>query len=180
MTYQYKGVVTDIFLNENNAIPNLAVGDQFTGYATFESTGWHHTAGTVFASLNGVDLLFTGNYIYGQVDVQPAIKYSIRIAGDTGGSIAGSTFSAGNFGPELIDADGSAGITIPFPNSVNLGEFETNVFLISGTLLTANQRLSVRGTLTEFARVPEPCTAMLALLGIGCAGLRRRANLHWR
>jgi hypothetical protein len=170
LTYQYAGVVTDVFLNENNAIPGLTVGDSFTGYTTFEATGWHHTAGTVFASINGVDLFFTGNYVYGNVEVQPAAKYSIRIAADAGGSITGSTFSAGNFGPELIDSDGSAGYATPFPPSLDLNQFETNVFLVSGTILATNQRLSITGTLTEFSIIPEPTSSALIAFAIGAIG----------
>lgn len=170
LTYQYAGLITDVFLNENNAIPGLTAGDSFTGYTTFEATGWHHTAGTVFASINGVDLLFTGNYVYGNVEVQPAAKYSIRVAADTGGSITGSTFSAGNFGPELIDSDGSAGYSTPFPPSLDLSQFETNVFLMSGTILATNQRLSITGKLTEFSLVPEPTSSALIAFGVCAIG----------
>jgi hypothetical protein len=85
LTYKFAGQITDVFQNPNNVIPNLAVGDDFAGHLTFESTGWHHTQGTVFASLNGVDLLFTGSYIYGNVTLGPANRYEISIAGDAGG-----------------------------------------------------------------------------------------------
>lgn len=170
LTYQYTGIITEVFLNENNAIPGLAIGDSFTGHTTFEATGWHHTAGSVFASINGVDLLFTGNYIYGEVIVQPSTKYSIRIAGDTGGSITGSTFSAGNFGPNLIDSDGSAGYSTPFPPSLDLSQFETNVFLMSGTILATNQRLSITGTLNEFSVVPEPTSSALVAFAVCAIG----------
>ena len=165
MTYKYAGIITDVTLNENNAIPNLAAGDSFAGYATFESTGWHHTAGTVFAKLNGVDLLFTGHYIYGNATLGPAGRYEIRIAADTGGSIAGSTFSAGNFGPELIDTDGSAGYSELFPASLELDEFEVNEFLISGSFVGSGQRVSASGHLTQFFAVPESSTLVLAVMG---------------
>lgn len=176
LSYHYAGIVSEVFLNENNAIPGLAVGDSFTGYTTFEANGWHHTAGTVFALIRGVDILFTGNYIYGKVEMGPAAKYSIRIAGDTGGAITGSTFSAGNFGPELIDSDGSANLSAPFPPSFDLDEFETNVFLVSGTILATNQRISLRGALTQFSMIPEPTSIGLVALGMCGIGVVRAAK----
>jgi hypothetical protein len=174
LTYKYSGAITNIFLNEDNVIPDLAVGDAFTGYVSFESTGWHHTEGTVFVSLNGVDLLFTGNYIYGEVNVQLATNYSIRIAGDTGGDISGSTFSAGNFGPDLEDTDGSGGYSIPFPIWLDLNEFETNVFLLSGGFVDSKKRLSATGRLTEFFAVPEPSSVVLVAFGAYGIGLIRK------
>jgi hypothetical protein len=175
MTYRYAGIISEITQNENNVIPDLSAGDLFTGYTTFESTGWNHTSGTVFASLNGVDLLFTGQYIYGNVFASRSSRYEIRIASDTGGSIVGSTFSAGNFGPNLIDTDGSAGYLELFPKSLDLDEFEVNSFLISGSLISSGNRVSASGQLTQFFAVPESTTLALAAIGtitIGC--LRRR------
>jgi hypothetical protein len=178
LTYKFAGEITDVFQNTSNIIPNLAPGDPFTGYVTFESTGWQHTSGTVFAKLNGVDLLFTGNYIYGNVTLGPANRYAIRIAGDTGGSITGSTFTAGNFGPELIDADGSAGYTTPFPPVFDLSHFETNIFRISGGVIGAtNLSLSANGRLTQFFAVPEPATALLAIAALAALPRRRERRL---
>jgi hypothetical protein len=174
LTYKYVGIITDVFQNENNVIPDLAAGDSFTGYATFESAGWNHTAGTVFASLNGIDLLFTGQYIYGNASLEPSGKYQIRIAGDTGGAIGGSTFSAGNFGPELIDTDGSAGYSELFPASFKLDEFEVNEFLISGSLIDSGNRVSAGGQLSQFFAVPESSTFVLAALGALTVGSFRR------
>jgi hypothetical protein len=174
LTYNFAGEIIEVFQNAGNVIPNLAPGDPFTGYVTFESTGWHHTQGTVFASLNGVDLLFTGSYIYGNVTLGPANRYEIRIAGDTGGSIVGSTFTAGNFGPELIDADGSAGYTTPFPPVFDVSQFETNVFLISGGVIGApNRSVSATGRLTQFFAAPEPGGALLAMLAASLLTARR-------
>jgi hypothetical protein len=174
LTYNFAGEITEVFQNSGNIIPNLAPGDPFTGYVTFESTGWDHTSGTVFAQLNGVDLLFTGSYIYGDVTLGPATRYEIRIAGDTGGSITGSTFSAGNFGPELIDAYGSAGYTTPFPPVFDLSQFETNVFLISGGVIGApNRSVSATGRLTQFFAAPEPGGALLAMLAASLLTARR-------
>ena len=177
LTYKFAGQIADVFQNPNNVIPNLAVGDDFAGYLTFESTGWHHTQGTIFASLNGVDLLFTGSYIYGNVTLGPANRYEISIAGDAGGSTVGSTFNAGNFGPELIDTDGSAGYAVPFPSVFDLSHFETNIFRISGSVIPATQSVSATGRLTQFFAVPEPsgllvcCGPLVALLA-----RRRRAS----
>ena len=173
ITYQYAGEITEVTQNQDNVIPNLSVGDVFTGYVTFESTGWHRTAGIVFAKLNGVDLLFTGQYIFGNVAVEPA-RYAIRIAGDTGGAISGSTFNAGNFGPDLADSNGSAGYSQPFPPSLDLDEFELNVFRISGTVLATNDGISANGRLTQFTLVPEPATAASAAGGALCLLRRRR------
>jgi hypothetical protein len=166
LTYRFTGEITVVSQNENNVIPNLAVGAPFSGYVTFESTGWHRTAGTIFAAINGVDLLFTGQYIYGEVVVQPD-SHEFRVAGDTGGSITGSTFNAGNFGPELGDTDGSAQIAAPFPAVFDLAEFEVNTFLISGNLIAPARRVDADGRLTAFWLVPEPASAILAAVGVG-------------
>lgn len=174
ITYGFSGTIAEVSENENDAIPGLAVGDAFTGSTTFESTGWHGTSGTVRTIINGVDLLFTGQAIYGEVDVQPATSYSIRIAGDTAGLLVGSTFSAGNFGPDLRDTDGSAGHTTPFPNSLNLAEFEQNLFRIMGTLVSGNHRIFATGQLTEFFLVPEPTSLLLAACALGVLPLYSR------
>lgn len=168
ITYGYLCQITSVAENQNNVVPGLAVDGLFSGYVTFESTGWDHSSGTVFATFGGVELLFTGQYIYGNVSVQTN-QYSIRIAGDTGGSITGSTFNAGNFGPELIDSDGSAGYVEPFPIAFALDQFETNVFLISGTVLASGDRVSATGRILSFVRIPEP-TAMALAAGAASAG----------
>lgn len=178
ITYWFFGEITEVQRNDGDAIPGLAIGDTFDGYTTFEAGGWNGTAGTVQATINGVNLIFTGDSIYGGVSWGPGLPYSIRVAGDragAGSSIAGSTFSAGNFGSELTDTDASAGIVEPFPSQFDLNEFETNVFSISGSLIGSNDRVGATGTLTRFARfpVPEPSTAILAALGL-LAGARRR------
>jgi hypothetical protein len=181
LTYRYTGEITVVSQNESNVIPNLAVGDPFSGYVTFESTGWHHTAGTVFATINGVDLLFTGQYIYGQVVLSPKL-YEIRIAADNGGSIAGSTFNAVNFGPRLGDIDHSAGITTPFPATLNVEEFEINSFLLSGTVIGADADLDATGRLTAFWFVPEPTGTVMFAAGfaIVCALRSHKRRSHRR
>ncbi len=167
LTYSFSGRVTEITTNSNGVIPNLAIGDAFEGYTTFESEGWQQTEGVVFVSLNGVDLLFDGPFIYGAVDVTPPSHYSIRIAGDTFGNIGDSTFSAGNFGPDLEDSDGSAGHTSPFPKSLNLAEFEKNDFRIWGTYVSTGDAIFVTGQLSTFTAVPEPTSGTMFLFLFG-------------
>ena len=164
LTYQYTGKFTEITTNENDVIPDLKTGDDFSGYVTFDSNDWHQTVGTVFVTVNGIDLLFSGSFIYGAVEVIPTSSYWIRIAGDTGGDIGTSTFSAGNFGPYLEDTDGSAGHSVPFPSSLNLSEFETNRFTIWGTYISTGDSINAIGQLTEFILVPEPSTGWSVLI----------------
>ena len=127
----------------------------------------------MFATINDVDLLFDGQYIYGDVVVNPGSFYSIRIAGDTDGDIGDSTFAAFNFGPDLEDSDGSAGHDIPFPNSLNLSEFEENEFLIWGTYVATGDEIRITGRLDTFSNVPEPTGPPIYVLGF-FAFLRRQ------
>ncbi|WP_146396155.1 hypothetical protein [Pseudobythopirellula maris] len=164
LTYVFSGEITEI--SSSNEAHGVSLGDPFNGYMTFDSDGWHSTAGTVQATLNGVNLLFTGESIYGGVTAQPGGYYSLRVAADTGGSIDGSSFSAGNFGPEIEDRDGSAGIAESFPAAFDLSEFETNILKIFGTYLPTNTRYSVSGTLTSLQLVPEPASLLTAMCGM--------------
>lgn len=179
LTYGFSGTITEVTTNENNIVPNLMPGDVFTGYTTFDSNGWHQTEGIVFASLNDVDLLFDGPFIYGNVDVTPSSNYSIRVAADTFGDIGASTFSAGSFGPHLEDSDGSAGYTVPFPASLNLSEFEMNVFRIWGTYVGTGDSIFAAGELDTFMLVPEPASSILILVSSFCMA-RRGSRLHGR
>lgn len=177
ITYNFTGTITSITTNQNNVIPNLNVGDTFSGYTKFESTGWDQTSGTMFVSLNGVNLLFAGSNIYGGVTQNPN-RYSLRIAADNLGNNPGSTFNAFNFGPELVDSNGSAGITQPFPASLNLQEFETNTFLIAGTYVPSNSQVGLTGRLDTFTiAVPEPSSIVALAAGLAaCYAKRRRLS----
>ena len=172
LTYDFTGVVTEITLNQNDVIPDLDIGDEFSGFTTFDSNGWNGTDGTVFVELNGLNLLFDGPSIFGDVDVVFDTFYSIRIAGDAGGEIGESTFSAFNFGPDLEDSDGSAGHNEPFPNSLNLIEFEQNIFRIWGTYLPTGDQVTVTGQLNSFSTVPEPSSILI--FGLTLLPLLRR------
>jgi hypothetical protein len=176
LTYYFEGTITSVNNNENNVIPGLQVGDSFTGCTTFDETGWHASVGKVFASINGVDLLFDGNAIFGEVAVTPGSLYDIRIAADsvTGGLSSDSTFSAGNFGFDLVDTDGSAGHNSPFPTTLNLAEFEDNVFKISGRYIPTGEDVSALGELSYFSQIPVPEPASGVVLLAGCAALIRR------
>lgn len=174
ITYEFTGFITEINVNENDVIPGLDVGDEFSGFTTFDSSGFSGTEGTVFVELNGVDLLFDGPSIFGDVEVVTDNFYSIRIAADTGGDIGESTFSAFNFGPDLEDSDGSAGHNEPFPNSLNLLEFEQNIFRIGGNYLPTGDDISITGQLNSFSAsaVPEPSS--LLILGASLFPFLRR------
>ena len=174
ITYEFTGFITEINVNENDVIPGLDVGDEFSGFTTFDSSGFSGTEGTVFVELNGVDLLFDGPSIFGDVEVVTDNSYSIRIAADTGGDIGESTFSAFNFGPDLEDSDGSAGHNEPFPNSLNLLEFEQNIFRIGGNYLPTGDDISITGQLNSFSAsaVPEPSS--LLILGASLFPFLRR------
>lgn len=152
LTYEFSGTINQIATNQNEVIPSLEVGDPFSGYVTFDSTGWQQTIGTVSATVNGIELYFSGQYIYGGVTVEPGLLYDIRVAADNGGSIGDSTFNAGNFGPDLVDTDGSAGISEPFPHSLNLTEFEDNIFRILGTFVSTGDQISLLGQLDDFVK----------------------------
>ena len=177
ITYDYTGVVTEISVNENDVIPNLDIGDEFSGFTTFDSSGFNGTDGTVFVELNGVDLLFDGASIFGDVEVVFDAFYSIRIAGDAGGDIGESTFSAFNFGPDLEDSDGSAGHNDPFPNSLDLPEFEQNTFRIRGTYLPTGDQISVTGQLSSFSTVPEPSSMLIFGLALFPLLRRKRGSI---
>jgi hypothetical protein len=179
ITYNFTGTITSVTTNTNNTIPNLDVGDTFSGYTSFESTGWNGSNGTVYVSLNGVDLLFTGPSIYGGVALTPN-SYSLRIAGDAAGDITGSTFSAFNFGPDLIDSNGSAGITELFPESLNLQEFETNIFRIMGTYPSdPSIGLNAVGRLDSFTvAVPEPSCVLALLSGLTVYSVKRMRTMR--
>ena len=166
VTYRFDGFVTEISTNENEIIPNLEIGDGFSGFTTFESNGYNGTDGIVFIVINGLDLLFDGPSIFGNAEAVFNTSYSIRIAGDTGGDIGDSTFSAFNFGPDLEDTDGSAGHNVMFPNELNLGEFEENIFRIQGTYRPTGDQISLIGQLNTFSIVPEPSSAVLAGLAM--------------
>lgn len=177
LTYGFSGTITEVTTNENNIVPDLMAGDVFTGYTTFDSNGWHQTEGIVFVSVNDVDLLFDGPFIYGSVNVTPLSNYAIRVGADTFGDIGSSTFSAGNFGPDLEDTDGSAGHTVPFPASLNLSEFEMNVFRIWGAYVATGDSINATGELDTFMQVPEPASWILLLVGSSC--LARRGS-RWK
>ena len=98
----------------------------------------------------------------------------LGLAGDAGGDIGDSSFSAFNFGPDLRDTDGSAGHDNPFPNSLNLSEFEDNVFRIVGTYVPTGDVISITGRLDTFSTVPEPSGSVFLSLGIFAALRRRR------
>jgi hypothetical protein len=160
ISYSFSGQINEVSQNDGNVIPNLSVGDSFAGFVQFESTGWNGTDGTLFVSINGVQLFFDGASIFGEVNFAPSSSYSIRIAGDTGGDIGDSTFSAFNFGPELIDSDGSAEIDVPFPAQFDLAEFETKIFRIAGEYRSTGDRVSATGTLTSFALSADASTLL--------------------
>jgi len=175
ISYAYTGQITQVTSNPNDVIPNLAIGDLFTGQLTVDSSGWNRTAGEVRATINGVELVFDGEFVYGQVNVVPFSEYSIRIAADTGGDIGDSTFSAFNFGPNLIDSDGSADHNEQFPVSLNLTEFETNDFRIAGVVRSTGDFVNATGTLTSFVKVvPEPSVTFIASGVIVVSLVRRR------
>ena len=152
LTYDFTGTIIDIVDNENEIIPNLEIGTSFTGYVTFQSSGWQQTVGTVSATINDVELYFSGEYIYGEVDFAAGRFYDIRVAADNGGDIENSTFNAGNFGPDLVDTNGSAGISEPFPGQLNLTEFEENTFRIWGNYVATGDRIFISGQLNEFVK----------------------------
>ena len=156
ITYNFTGTITEIDTNENGVVPGLVVGDSFSGFTTFESSGFNNTAGTVSIEINGLTLLFDGQSIFGGVEVVPGSLYSLRIAADTGGTLLpATTFSAFNFGPDLEDTDGSAGHAVAFPTSLNLAEFEENVFLIGGTFLETGDSIFLTGELNSFSLAPD-------------------------
>ena len=156
LTYDFTGEVTEINNNQNQIIPNLKVGDTFFGFTTFESSGWHQSVGTVSVEINGVLLYFEGQYIYGNVDYTQGVFHSVRIAGDHGGEIGESTFSAFNFGPELMDTDGSSNHDDAFPSEFNLSEFEGNIFRMLGSVVATGDQIHVNGRLIQFCRREAP------------------------
>lgn len=173
ITYSFTGEITTIMTNQNNVVPNLDLGDSFSGFLTINSPELNNTptgnfnmadfnppSGTtavLFAELNGLDLLFDVPPVFGGAMVGPRF-YTFSLSGDSSG-VGGptTTFAAFNFGVNsLVDTDGSAGITELFPDTLDLSEFELNVFSISGTHVPTGNGISLEGELTSFTAVPEP------------------------
>ena len=188
ITYNFTGEITVINTNTNNIVPNLNLGDSFSGFLNINSPElanttsaeldtFSGTTATIFTSINGLDLNFDIPNVFGDASVAPG-SFSFDFVGDQGGGaspLPTTTFSAANFGVStLADTDGSAGITELFPNTFDLSQFEQNVFVISGTHVPSGNSIGLVGELTSFTTesVPEP--SALGILGLGVLMLSRR------
>ena len=176
ITYNFTGSITGISVNENELIPDLDIGDTFYGFTVFDSNGWDNTPGTMFVSINGVDLLFDGENLVGGVNLDVGSDYSIVVAADGQGDIGESTFDAVSFGFNLGDTDGSAGISTLFPTSLDLSEFEQNSFNIFGRYVSTNDQIGISGQLDSLSRVPEPSLVMLSPIVLILASRYRKKN----
>lgn len=152
--YYFDGVITAVFENENDVVPGLAAGDPFSGKLRFDSRGWQNTAGIISVSINGVELLFEGDSIFGGLSNDP--NYSFRIVADAGGDIRNSTFSAGNFGIVLEGTDPSELdnliLSVPGPE-----EYETNSVSIFGTVIASDDRVGAFGEVTFLNQIAIDC-----------------------
>ena len=155
--YFFDGVITGVFENENDVVPGLAIGDSFSGQMRFDSQGWQNTAGIISVSINGVELLFGGDSIFGGLSNDP--NYSFRILADQAGfgaDIRNSTFSAGKFGIVLEAQNPSEqeNLILPVPGPI---EYETNSFSIFGTVIASDDRVSAIGEVTSLGQVAIDC-----------------------
>ena len=158
LDYDFEGVITGVFENENDVIPGLAVGDTFFGGLRFDSQGWQNTAGIISVFVNGVELRFEGDSIFGGLSIDPF--YSFRIMADQAGfgaDIRNSTFSAGSFGLTLEDMDPSPFYNDTFPVFLSPEDYERNEFSIFGTVIASDDRVSAVGELTWLGRVAVDC-----------------------
>ncbi len=155
LDYFFDGVITEVTENENDAVPNLAVGDTFSGQLRFDSRGWHNTAGIISVTINGVELRFEGDSIFGGLSVDP--DYSFRIAADAGGDIRNSTFQAFNFGIQFEDIGSSFPYSDTFPEFVASEDYETNVVRIWGSMVASGDRVIALGEVTFLGQVAVDC-----------------------
>lgn len=158
LDYTFEGVITEVTENENDVVPGLAVGDTFFGSLRFDSQGWQNTAGVVSVFLNGVDLRFEGDSIFGGLSIDPF--YSFRIAADQAGAgadIRNSTFAAFNFGIRLEDMDPSDQYNETFPVFIGPDEYETNVVSISGSVIASGDRVNAVGRVTSLNQLIVDC-----------------------
>ena len=158
LDYFFEGVITEVTENENNVIPGLAVGDTFFGELRFDSQGWQNTAGVISVFVNGVELRFEGDSIFGGLSIDPF--YSFRIVADQAGfgaDIRDSTFSATNFGVTLEDMDPSPLYNDTFPVFLSPEDYERNEFSILGSVIASNDRVNAVGELTFLSQVAIDC-----------------------
>ncbi len=191
ITYSFTGEITSILTNQNNVVPNLDLGDSFSGFLTIDSPELNNTpmggfnmanfnppSGTtavLFTEINGLDLNFDVPPVFGTAAVGPGL-FVFDLVGDSsgGGAIATTTFAAFNFGVEgLVDSDGSAGITELFPDTLDLSEFEVNIFAISGIHVPTGNLISLEGELNTFTAVPEPSAFGIVGMCVLCLSQRR-------
>lgn len=191
ISYNFTGEITQIDANQNNVVPSLDIGDIFSGYLFIDSPELNNTnsanfnpvsgtTGVVYTEINGIDLLFDVPSVYGSAFVSPGF-YSFGFAGDLGGGsgpLPTTTFSAFNFGiDDLLDTDGSAGVTELLPDSLDLSEFEVNVFRISGIHIPTGNLINLTGELTSFTvatAIPEPSGVGVITMGLLLLLNRRR------
>ncbi len=155
--YAFEGVITEVNANESNVIPGLSIGDDFTGSVRFDSQGWNFTAGIISVSLNGVDLRFEGDYIFGEMSLSFSEGYSLRIQADSGGDIRNSTFSAGNFGLDLEDFQYSDLYDETYPVFLGPEAYEKNEFKIVGSVLASMNFVDAVGELTSLDQIVVDC-----------------------
>ena len=156
--FDFTGVITGVAENENDAVPGLAVGTPFSGFLRFDSRGWNDTAGIISVRINGVELRFEGDSVFGGLSVDP--DYSFRIVADQAGfgaDIRNSTFLASNFGVELEDIGSLYPYSGVLPEFVASQQYETNIVSILGSMRDSGDRVFAIGEVTSLGRTIGDC-----------------------
>ncbi len=181
--YAFAGTITEIYLNENNVLGELSIGDPFAGVFEFDPAvpdsnpgdvvgNYSQHGGALSVSLPELSLDYAGFLGLVVVDSAPD---RIFIGVDT----QFDDFNVSDISLLLIDTTGSAFDSDQMPRLLELSWFDEPILRLIGDRISTSDSFGVQGVVTSLILVPAPNACVMgALLGGAYLWRRRRRTVQ--